>query len=224
MDDDRAGDAGIAGDVARDADGDAAGDVIGRYGSMPPQIRKRRSSGWTAAARRAFLTELAHSCNVGRAHVAAGMGPTAAYGLRRRDPEFAAHWQEALMIGYDRLDMALLRRALETVGELEIDEREEMLEKMSVAQAIDVMNKHRQSVLAGQARPRGARRIATQEETDAVLIKRIAMVKRQRARLAAIGDSGALLTDGRGGSVDGAGIDAAGGGDAGGADAGAGAD
>ncbi|WP_144243929.1 hypothetical protein [Sphingopyxis sp. MWB1] len=176
---------------------DEVEDVIGSHENVPLQLRKRRASGWTAARKRAFLTELAHSCHVGRAHRAAGLGPTAAYGLRRRDPEFAAQWQEALVQGYERLDMALLRRALEVVGELELDEPSEPIVKMSVDQAIDVMNKHRQSVVGGRARGWTPPRLASQEETDAVLMKRIAMVKRRKARLAAIGDGKARLTGAR---------------------------
>src|SRR3546814_12793239 len=92
---------------------------------------------------------------------------------------------------FERLETALLRRALEVAGALEIDaaeERAETVEKMTVEQAIGLLNMHRRSVREGQAARRtpAARHIATQEETDAVLLKRIAMVKRQRARRAAI--------------------------------------
>jgi len=148
----------------------------------PAQRRKAKPLGWTKARRAAFLTELAHSCNVGRAHKAAGMGERGAYSLRRRDAEFARQWQSALELGYERLEMALLRRALEVLGELELDERAEPIEKMTVAQAIDVINLHRRSVQQGRAHQRRLCHVATQEETDAVLLKRIAMVERQRAR------------------------------------------
>lgn len=167
-------------------------DVIEPQNNGPLQIRKGKKNGWTQARRAAFLTELAYSCNVRRAHAAAGMGESSAFALRRRDPLFAQQWQAALEAGYERLDMALLRRALEVVDGHQLDEREEPLERMTVAQAIDVMNKHRQSVQQGRAHARRLRHVATQEETDAVLLKRIAMVKRQRARRAATVDGGEL--------------------------------
>ena len=163
--------------MAREPDDEIAANQLG-----PAQLRKAKPHGWTKARRAAFLTELAHSCNVSRAHKAAGMGERGAYALRRRDAEFAQQWQAALEIGYDRLEMALLRRALEVLGELDLDERTEPVDKMSVAQAIDIMNLHRRSVQQGRGHQRRLCHVATQEETDAVLLKRIAMVERQRAR------------------------------------------
>lgn len=166
---------------------------IAAYPAGPAQKRKARTQSWTKARRTTFLTELAHSCNVSRAHKAAGMSERGTYALRRRDTQFAQQWQAALEIGYERLEMALLRRALEVLGELKLDERSEPVEKMTVAQAIDVMNVHRRSVQQGCARERSSRHIATQEDTDAVLLKRIAMVKRQRVQRVAIVDGGELV-------------------------------
>ena len=114
------------------------------------------------------------------------MTPSGVYLLRRRDAVFAEAWQAALEIGYERLETALVRRALEAIGEIEIDpadERAELVEKMTVEQAIRILRQHRESVRQEQARERrpSARHVATQEETDAALIKRIRMVERQRA-------------------------------------------
>ena len=171
---------------------------ITAYHSGPVQRRKPKSNGWTKARRAAFLTELAHSCNVSRAHKVAGMSERGAYALRLRDPDFARQWQAALELGYERLETALLARALEAAGPLPIAATEETampVEKMTVEQAMAFLNQHRRSVQQGSARQRRpqARQVATQEETDAVLLKRIAMVKRQRARRAAIVDGGELV-------------------------------
>lgn len=159
-------------------------DIIEPQRERPLQIKKVRSDGWTKARRDAFLTELSQSCNVHRAHAAAGMGYSGAYDLRRRDPMFAAQWQQALEIGYEQLELALLRRAREAVEGLTLDEPKEPIVKMTVEQAIDVMKRHRDSVLKGRAREMRpqARQVATQEETDTILMRRIAMVQRQRAR------------------------------------------
>lgn len=173
-------------------------DQISGFQNGPLQRRRARPQSWTKARRAAFLTELAHSCNVTRAHTAAGVADRKAYTLRQRDPEFARAWQQALEIGFERLETALLRRALEVTGALDIDigeERREPVEKMSVEQAMALLSLHRRSVQQGQAHRRNpsARHIATQEETDAVLIKRIAMVKRQRERRERIVDGGELM-------------------------------
>jgi len=170
-------------------------DEVIEGGRTGPQRRRNRKNGWTKARREAFLAELAQSCNIRRASEIAGLTQSGAYRLRQRDPVFARQWQEALTLGYERLELALLRRALEVIDGMELDERAEQVEKMTVAQAIDVLRQHRESVLRGQARgrrPQG-RQVATQEETDAVLLKRIAMIKRQRARRAGVVDGGELV-------------------------------
>lgn len=156
---------------------------IGPQHNGPLQVKKTKANGWTKARRAAFLTELAMSCNVRRAHEAAAMAPGSGYRLRRRDPSFARQWRDALELGYERLEMALMRRALEAVEELTVDEDKEPVEKMPVAQAITLLRQHRASVERGSAVGRRSqpREVATQEDTDAVLIKRIGMVLRQRA-------------------------------------------
>ena len=156
---------------------------IGPQHNGPLQRKRTKANGWTKARRTAFLCELAMSCNVRRAHAAAEMASGSAYRLRRRDPLFAKQWQEALELGYERLELALVRRALEAVDELVLDEGPEPVEKMSVAQAITLLRQHRASVERGSATGRRSqqREVATQEETDAVLIRRIGMVLRQRA-------------------------------------------
>lgn len=65
---------------------DEGGDEeIAGFQSGPLQRRKAKPQSWTKARRAAFLAELAHSCNVTRAHVAAGMGDRSGYVLRQAD-------------------------------------------------------------------------------------------------------------------------------------------
>lgn len=154
--------------------------------NRPVQARKARSNGWTKVRREEFLIELAASCNIVRATALVEMSPSSAYRLRQRDGEFAAQWQAALTVGYERLETALVRRALETIGEIAIealDERAEPVEKMTVDQAIAILRSHRESIRQGRVRRRKPqpREIATQEETDAALVKRFHMVERHRA-------------------------------------------
>lgn len=70
---------------------------------------------WTKQRRERFLVELAASCNVSAAARAAEMHTTSAYNLRSRDPEFRAAWSEALAQGYERLELAMLERAIHGV-------------------------------------------------------------------------------------------------------------
>jgi hypothetical protein len=171
-------------------------DAIGPGNGRPVQRRKARANGWTKDRREAFLAELATSCNVVRAHEAAGMASSGVYRLRQRDPEFAAQWQAALEIGYDRLETSLVRRAIEAVDTLVLDEAKEPVAKMTVAEAMALLRLHRASVARGHASGRRAvaHEVATQQEVDAILIERIRMVKRRRGSRAATPDT--LTPDG----------------------------
>jgi len=173
-------------------------DQIAAQHHRPVQAKMGRANALTKAKRDLFLAELAASCNIRRASTAAGVWAASAYKLRQRDAEFAKAWQAALDIGYERLETALVARALEAVGEIDfdtLDERVALVEKMTVDQAIRILGQHRESIRQGQARGRKpqARQIATQEETDGVLIKRIRMIERQRV---ANGQPSLLLPDG----------------------------
>lgn len=106
--------------MAERKDGGGAEVRIG--GAKGRQCQLTRVSGrqWTAARRQAFLDSLAQTCNVTMAVAAAGMGTTAVYQLRKTDPAFAGLWQEALALGYERLETALLQHALVGVNALEV--------------------------------------------------------------------------------------------------------
>ncbi|HEX8526194.1 hypothetical protein [Allosphingosinicella sp.] len=75
--------------------------------------RKRaKSPAWTAEKREIFFSELAEVCNVSAAARAAGHFDTRPiYEKKKRDPEFAARWEEAVCEGVSRLDLELLERA-----------------------------------------------------------------------------------------------------------------
>lgn len=174
-----------------------ADEEIGAHRTRPAQIRKKRTDGWTKARKTHFLAELALSCNVMRAAAKVGAFPSSAYRRRLADAAFAAAWQDALQTGYDRLEAALLRRAIEVMeGEpVEAEENADAdlmvdpnpLSVMTVAQAIDIM-KHKQAQLAGAKkageRNFGARIRPTPEQTNAEIMRRIAIVRRQRAAVA----------------------------------------
>ncbi|MCB2015836.1 MAG: hypothetical protein R3E11_02295 [Sphingobium sp.] len=76
------------------------------------QRRTPRKNGWTKARRAKFLQLLKESCNVTDSVRAVGLTLPAAYALRKRDPEFAAGWAEALEQGYAELEMHLLRQSI----------------------------------------------------------------------------------------------------------------
>lgn len=86
----------------------------------PVQLARVKRGGWTKAKRARFLTVLAATCNVTAATEAAGMRGKSAYDLRKSDPGFALLWQEALTLGYETLENALLGQALQSVNAIEV--------------------------------------------------------------------------------------------------------
>ncbi|PCD01956.1 hypothetical protein COC42_10665 [Sphingomonas spermidinifaciens] len=85
-----------------------------------PQVR-RAERGWTAKRREAFLSVLAASANVRLAARSLGIDPAGAYRLRARDKTFAALWAEAMALGYETLEQALIERARGGVNAIAID-------------------------------------------------------------------------------------------------------
>lgn len=75
------------------------------------QVRKAVRGAFGAEKRQAFLDHLAACCNVTRAAAAAGVGVSTVYDTRRRDPAFAAQWDEAIEAGYATLEALLIERA-----------------------------------------------------------------------------------------------------------------
>lgn len=111
---------------------------------------------WNLQRRQTFLAELANSANVSLAARKAGMRPQAAYQLRRRDPEFARSWREALDDGYSELELQLLHLARNGVEQVErIEEGEEgkvrfvrTTHSFPMAVAVRLLQAHRAEVMA----------------------------------------------------------------------------
>ena len=64
-----------------------------------------------------FLTALRQTGNVSAAARAAGVARSRCYEVRRRDPDFATGWQDALEEAADWLEFEALRRAVEGTEE-----------------------------------------------------------------------------------------------------------
>jgi hypothetical protein len=74
--------------------------------------RPTRHDGWTGERMAMFCGLLAETGIVGDACLAVGMSRTTAYEARRRNPLFAAAWEEALGLARNRLADELLERSL----------------------------------------------------------------------------------------------------------------
>ncbi|RZT57185.1 hypothetical protein EV283_1245 [Sphingomonas sp. BK036] len=108
-----------------------------------------RKDGWTKARRAGFFAMLSATCNVRASAAAMGMTDCGAYYLRRRDPVFAAQWQEALAEGYGRLEQGLMALALEGIDPSPAIEA-------GIAQARDATCAHAKTEGFGAARRKAA--------------------------------------------------------------------
>lgn len=83
------------------------------------QIARARVKEWTPRLERRFLETLAATCNVKAACAAAGLTAASAYNRRQRSEAFQRAWDEALAIGYDKIEAALLEAATASLDGLE---------------------------------------------------------------------------------------------------------
>ena len=117
-----------------------------------------------------FLEKLAETSNVSEACRACGAEPSYAYRHRRKDPEFRRDWGEALLEGYEHLEMETLQRLRFGTGPDDA--------KFDIPNALRLLTAHRETVARERAR-RGKR-----DEQD-ILESLNAKIDRMRERKAA---------------------------------------
>lgn len=128
----------------------------------------------TLPQRSAFLDHLVATCDVSAAAALAGIDPIQVHALRRADPGFQARWRDAIAQSYDSLEIRLMACAMgtdagTTEGKAAID----------TDLALRLLNGHRSAAPARGPRSPPPRAIATQEETDKMLLKQIAAVRKR---------------------------------------------
>lgn len=114
-------------------------------GGAGPKLRRPRRHEWTRAKVEAFMCALAETCNVTLAAEAAGMSLTSAYAKRKKDAAFRAGWAEAIAGAYQRLELALLDRALNGTEKVVTrrDGSEERMREYSNTVALTLLRMHR---------------------------------------------------------------------------------
>jgi hypothetical protein len=83
----------------------------GAGGGKRVQIARARLKQWSPRVEERFLAALAATCNVRAACAEVGLTPASAYNHRNRWLGFAERWDEAVEIGYSRLEAGLLEHA-----------------------------------------------------------------------------------------------------------------
>lgn len=125
--------------------------VRGTGGSGPGrrvQVGRARAGQWTARTEKRFLMALEGSCNVKAACAEVGKAASSAYAHRERWPAFARAWDEALEVGYVRLEAALVEHAGNLFSGFGREDGDEMepIREMTAAQAIHLLHMHKGQV------------------------------------------------------------------------------
>lgn len=158
--------------------------VMGGKGRLLVKTKRSRRE-ISQRSRDQFILSLGETCNVSLSAERAGVALSTVYKMRQRDAAFAAAWQRALDDGYQRLEMGLLHAALAAVeGPPEGSEAQKgaVVEPMTMDQALRVLGRHEGSVRGGKLRSLrpGKGKMPTSEETDEAILKRLAVLRRQR--------------------------------------------
>jgi hypothetical protein len=151
-------------------------------GKDGPQVIHSRGKRWTEAAEALFLDALAASCNVTWSAGQCGFSKEALYTRRRRDPAFAAKWQEALVQGWFRLEAGLVAAAIATI-EGRTPDPDFPIPPMTVADVIAVLKLHRASVHGEGKSPGWRGRPRSLDEVKHSILAKLAAIHRARGSL-----------------------------------------
>lgn len=81
-----------------------------KFTEIRPEYREGEAGRLVRHWRTMFLDSLAETSNVSESARLAGVNPRRVYKIRREEPEFARQWRDALIEGYEHLEMETLHR------------------------------------------------------------------------------------------------------------------
>lgn len=120
-----------------------------------------------------FLDTLAETSNVSAAAREAGVNPSRAYKVRREEPAFRAKWNEALLEGYELLELETLHRLRMGVDAGKEDR------KFDIANSLRILMMHRETV----ARERALRSHGDEESVLASLNAKLDAMRSREAEI-----------------------------------------
>jgi len=145
--------------------------------TRPTAFTGRKWVRWTRRMKADFLDHLAATCSVKASAAAIGVDPVSVYALRRHDPEFVAEWEIALDHGYQLLETMLMGHALAGGAGQEVDDGAAAFGTVAVDTALRLMTARRTAAAGKAGRGGPPRHRATKAETDAAILKKLAMVE-----------------------------------------------
>ena len=155
------------------------------------QLRRAGPGRIASADEARFLRALAASANVRLSAAAAGFAHTSFYWRKRRDPDFAARMADALALGYDRLELALLESACNALDSPDRDDEtlhpdcgdhapEPVLPPMTVDGAFQLLRLHHRTQREGLRHPRAIPAEPSIDDVKADILRRLAAAKRRK--------------------------------------------
>jgi len=138
---------------------------------------------WNAAMRDRFFDHLATSCNVAASAAEVGVRPSQVQHRRRTNPAFAALWEQAIAAGYQLLEMRLIGHVLAGGGPSIAPSDPDAVEALDWEGAIKLLTIHKARREGRGGRPGPVPGTATREQTDAVILRKLATLAAGRARL-----------------------------------------
>lgn len=153
-----------------------------RYGEGGrAKLIRTKGRQWSDEAEIIFFDALAASCNVRHAAEAAGATVYTVHRQRRLRPEFALRWDAALAQGHARLEMALVEAALDSLENVDFD-AERPIPRMTVDQAIRIVQLYRGPVRGDGAAPGRRPRRRSLDEVRASILKKLEAIENARGR------------------------------------------
>ena len=158
-----------------------------------PQRRPKRRSDWTKAMANRFVETLADTCNVTLASAAIGRSISNVYKWRGKDASFRAAWDRALAVGYSRLELMLLERALHGVEKTVVarDGTSSVMREYPDRVALTLLRMHRETAALAEESIDG-------REHDEACERIIAKLGRLKERDAAAAEAAAAAIETKG--------------------------
>ena len=147
------------------------------------QVARARLRGWSPRVEARFLATLAATCNVKAACADVGLSPASAYYHRHRHQGFRTAWDQAIEIGYDKIEAALIETACVSLEGAPFA-ADAPLPPMSVADAIHLLHMHKHAIRGTGKRPGRVRKRRTLDDPAirAGIVRKLEMVERMRDR------------------------------------------
>jgi hypothetical protein len=143
------------------------------------QVRRAPRCAFTQARRQVFLDTLASCANVSASAKAAGVGVSTVYDARRREPDFAEQWADAIEAGYATLEALLLERAAKGANYVPGETVVPGPETVDTWLALDLLRLSKQAKAPRKAPGAPVRRASEKQVAESICAK-LAVLERRR--------------------------------------------